>query len=117
MYNVYVKYEILLDENVKIVLITHWELLDFHPCHHIQVPVMQRIYLLSSRATSPSPRAFLALQSISSRTANTTPLQPGMVVSNEPGYYKGGRGGFGIRIENLLEIVDTGIVNETLGKR
>ncbi|CAM9423954.1 unnamed protein product [Sphacelaria rigidula] len=55
-------------------------------------------------------------QSISSRTANTTPLQPGMVVSNEPGYYKGGEGGFGIRIENLLEIVDTGIMNEVLGR-
>lgn len=40
-----------------------------------------------------------------------------MVVSNEPGYYKGGEGGFGVRIENLLEIVDTGITNEALGRR
>lgn len=40
-----------------------------------------------------------------------------MVVSNEPGYYKGGDGGFGIRIENLLEIVEAGITNEALGKR
>ncbi|CAN0262014.1 unnamed protein product [Ectocarpus sp. 6 AP-2014] len=53
--------------------------------------------------------------SISSRTANTTPLEPGMIVSNEPGYYK--PGSFGIRIENLLEIVDSGISNETLGRR
>jgi Xaa-Pro aminopeptidase len=30
----------------------------------------------------------------------TTPLVPGMVVSNEPGYYKDGS--FGIRVENLL---------------
>ena len=30
---------------------------------------------------------------------NATPLQPGMIVSNEPGYYK--EGAFGIRIENL----------------
>ncbi|CAM9741765.1 unnamed protein product, partial [Laminaria digitata] len=55
--------------------------------------------------------------SISSRTANPTPLEPGMIVSNEPGYYKGGEGGFGIRIENLLEIVDSGISNEALGRR
>lgn len=54
-------------------------------------------------------------QSISSRTANTTPLEPGMIVSNEPGYYKPGN--FGVRIENLLEIVDSGISNETLGRR
>ena len=30
----------------------------------------------------------------------TTPLEPGMILSNEPGYYKGGA--FGIRIENLI---------------
>ena len=59
----------------------------------------------------------LYLQSISSRYANTTPLQPGMVVSNEPGYYKSGEGGFGVRIENLLEIVDSGISNGALGRR
>lgn len=40
-----------------------------------------------------------------------------MIVSNEPGYYKGGEGGFGVRIENLLEIVDSGISNEALGRR
>ena len=33
---------------------------------------------------------------------SNVPLRPGMVVSNEPGYYK--EGAFGIRIENL-EIV------------
>lgn len=38
-----------------------------------------------------------------------------MIVSNEPGYYK--PGGFGVRIENLLEIVDSGISNEALGRR
>lgn len=32
------------------------------------------------------------------------PLQPGMVLSNEPGYYK--TGGYGIRIENLVEVVE-----------
>jgi Xaa-Pro aminopeptidase len=30
----------------------------------------------------------------------TTPLEPGMILSNEPGYYK--TGSFGIRIENLI---------------
>ncbi|WP_395645733.1 aminopeptidase P family protein [Terricaulis sp.] len=30
---------------------------------------------------------------------NAVPLEPGMIVSNEPGYYK--TGGYGIRIENL----------------
>lgn len=32
------------------------------------------------------------------------PLLPGMILSNEPGFYKAG--GFGIRIENLLLVVD-----------
>eukprot|EP00195_Chlamydomonas_chlamydogama_P009509 CAMPEP_0202892282 /NCGR_PEP_ID=MMETSP1392-20130828/2027_1 /ASSEMBLY_ACC=CAM_ASM_000868 /TAXON_ID=225041 /ORGANISM="Chlamydomonas chlamydogama, Strain SAG 11-48b" /LENGTH=683 /DNA_ID=CAMNT_0049576179 /DNA_START=304 /DNA_END=2355 /DNA_ORIENTATION=- len=46
-------------------------------------------------------------QSISSRYHITTPLQAGMVVSNEPGYYEDG--GFGIRVENLVVVkeVDT----------
>ena len=41
---------------------------------------------------------------ISFNFANLTPLQVGMVVSNEPGYYASGR--FGIRIENLLVVVE-----------
>lgn len=41
-------------------------------------------------------------QSISTRYWITTPLEVGMVCSNEPGYYEDG--GFGIRIENLLTI-------------
>lgn len=36
----------------------------------------------------------------------TTPFKPGMVVSNEPGYYK--EGAFGIRIENLVLVKDDG---------
>jgi Xaa-Pro aminopeptidase len=35
-----------------------------------------------------------------SKAANTQALLPGMIVSNEPGYYK--TGGYGIRIENLV---------------
>jgi Xaa-Pro aminopeptidase len=34
------------------------------------------------------------------------PLRPGMVVSNEPGYYK--PGAYGIRIESLVTVVDIG---------
>jgi Xaa-Pro aminopeptidase len=34
----------------------------------------------------------------------STPLQPGMIVSNEPGFYKAGH--FGIRIENLQLVVE-----------
>ncbi len=39
-------------------------------------------------------------QSISARV--TPPLEPGMIVSNEPGHYK--EGAYGIRIENLLVV-------------
>ncbi|HBJ93093.1 MAG TPA: X-Pro aminopeptidase, partial [Hyphomonadaceae bacterium] len=35
---------------------------------------------------------------------NATPLAPGMIVSNEPGYYIEGQ--YGIRIENLQYITD-----------
>jgi Xaa-Pro aminopeptidase len=41
-----------------------------------------------------------------SRLGGDTPLQPGMVLSDEPGYYKGGE--YGIRIENLLGVVSLG---------
>ena len=42
-------------------------------------------------------------QGISPR-ANATDLRPGMIVSNEPGYYL--EGAFGIRIENLVMVTD-----------
>ncbi|MEY8830559.1 aminopeptidase P family protein [Sedimentitalea sp. XS_ASV28] len=35
---------------------------------------------------------------------STVPLEPGMILSNEPGYYR--EGAFGIRIENLLVVED-----------
>jgi Xaa-Pro aminopeptidase len=38
-----------------------------------------------------------------STVLHAQPLLPGMIVSNEPGYYEPGN--FGIRIENLLEVV------------
>ena len=39
-----------------------------------------------------------------SKTPNTVALQPGMIVSNEPGYYKEGE--YGIRIENLQYVTE-----------
>jgi len=38
--------------------------------------------------------------------ASTLPLQPGMILSNEPGYYRAG--GWGIRIENLIVVREAG---------
>ncbi len=38
----------------------------------------------------------------------TTPLKPGMILSNEPGYYK--TGAYGIRIENLVLVVGVAAV-------
>jgi len=35
----------------------------------------------------------------------TLPLEPGMIISNEPGYYK--EGAYGIRIENLVLVVES----------
>ena len=43
-------------------------------------------------------------QSIS-RRLNRCPLQPGMVLSNEPGYYKTGE--YGIRLENLVLVTES----------
>ena len=49
-----------------------------------------------------------------SRLLNDHALKPGMILSNEPGYYE--EGNFGIRIENLLEVVKRGDVGEFAGK-
>lgn len=43
-------------------------------------------------------------------SAAMRPFVPGMLVSNEPGYYK--RGQFGIRIENLIMVVDDGFMED-----
>ncbi len=40
-------------------------------------------------------------------TSGSTPLQAGMILSNEPGYYKDGE--YGIRIENLVIVVEKGL--------
>ncbi|MDI1229351.1 MAG: aminopeptidase P family protein [bacterium] len=38
--------------------------------------------------------------------STTVPFEAGMIVSNEPGFYK--EGAYGIRIENLVTVIDTG---------
>ncbi len=38
------------------------------------------------------------------KTDNRVPLKPGMIVSNEPGYYK--TGAYGIRVENLQFVTE-----------
>jgi Xaa-Pro aminopeptidase len=40
-------------------------------------------------------------------------LEPGMIVSNEPGYYK--TGAYGIRIENLVAVVESEVMEENGG--
>jgi len=54
-------------------------------------------------------------QGISPRHGNTQPLLPGMVVSNEPGFYAAGE--FGVRIENLLVVRVDDNLPEFNGKR
>ena len=50
-----------------------------------------------------------------SRVLDAHPLMPGMVVSNEPGYYEPGN--FGIRIENLLVVQEIKELGEFGGKK
>ena len=52
----------------------------------------------------------------SAQAGGDEPLQPGMLISNEPGYYKSGE--YGIRIENLVLVVEKkikGAEKEMLG--
>lgn len=76
-----------------------------------QLDVLARRFLWQAgldydHGTGHGVGAFLSVhegpQGISKR--NTVPLQPGMILSNEPGYYK--PGAFGIRIENLVLVRD-----------
>ncbi|MCH8999454.1 MAG: aminopeptidase P family protein [Proteobacteria bacterium] len=48
-----------------------------------------------------------------SKVPNRTPLEPGMIVSNEPGYYKAGA--YGIRIENLVAVIESEVMEEGRG--
>ena len=50
------------------------------------------------------------LYGVISKSIHRTILEPGMVVSNETGYYK--TGGYGIRIENLVAVVEIAAATE-----
>lgn len=48
-----------------------------------------------------------------SKRASDVPLKPGMILSNEPGYYK--EGNYGIRIENLVRVIEIPNLNGFYG--
>jgi Xaa-Pro aminopeptidase len=74
-----------------------------------QLDILARQYLWAhgldyAHGTGHGVGSFLSVhegpQRIGTATEGDEPLQPGMIVSNEPGYYKTGE--YGIRIENLV---------------
>lgn len=79
-------------------------------CH--QLDVLARQYLWANgfdydHGTGHGVGHFLSVHEGPQRIAkavNNTPLVPGMVLSNEPGYYRADE--FGIRIENLELVVE-----------
>ncbi|MES2983714.1 MAG: aminopeptidase P family protein [Pseudomonadota bacterium] len=81
----------------------------------IQLDVLARQYLWSAgldydHGTGHGVGAFLCVhegpQRISKR-GSLVPLVPGMIVSNEPGYYAANQ--YGIRIESLIAVIETGV--------
>ncbi|MET0138348.1 MAG: aminopeptidase P family protein [Sphingobium sp.] len=77
-----------------------------------QLDVLARQYLWGAgldyaHGTGHGVGSFLSVhegpQRIATSTEGDEPLAPGMIVSNEPGYYKTGE--YGIRIENLVLVV------------
>lgn len=81
-----------------------------------QIDVLARQFLWAdgvtyNHGTGHGVGAFLSVHEgpvgISSRY--TVPFEPGMILSNEPGYYKAG--GFGIRTENLIHVVESPVGN------
>ncbi len=80
----------------------------------VQLDVLARQYLWEAgldydHGTGHGVGAFLCVhegpQRISKR-GSLVPLVPGMILSNEPGYYAAGS--YGIRIENLVVVIETG---------
>ncbi|MBI3418678.1 MAG: aminopeptidase P family protein [Proteobacteria bacterium] len=77
-----------------------------------QLDILARQYLWQTgldydHGTGHGVGAFLGVhegpQGVSSRS--TVPLQPGMVISNEPGFYRAGA--YGIRLENLVVVKES----------
>ena len=78
-----------------------------------QLDILARQYLWAAgldyaHGTGHGVGAYLSVhegpQRIATFGGGDEPLQPGMILSNEPGYYKAGE--YGIRIENLILTVD-----------
>jgi Xaa-Pro aminopeptidase len=81
-----------------------------------QLDVLARQYLWANgldyaHGTGHGVGSFLSVhegpQRIATFGGGDEPLRPGMIVSNEPGYYK--TGAYGIRIENLVLVVDRNV--------
>jgi Xaa-Pro aminopeptidase len=79
-----------------------------------QLDVLARQFLWQdgvtySHGTGHGVGAFLGVHEgpVGFSTRYTTPLEPGMIISNEPGYYKAGA--YGIRIENLVLVTESEI--------
>jgi Xaa-Pro aminopeptidase len=77
-----------------------------------QLDVLARQFLWQdgvtyNHGTGHGVGAFLGVHEgpIGFSTRYPTPLEPGMVISNEPGYYKAGA--YGIRIENLVLVIES----------
>jgi len=84
-----------------------------------QLDVLARQYLWAegldyAHGTGHGVGSFLSVhegpQRIATFGGGDEPLQPGMILSNEPGYYK--TGGYGIRIENLVLVVESDVAGE-----
>ena len=76
-----------------------------------QLDVLARQHLWSAgldfdHGTGHGVGAYLSVHEGPARInkSDRTPLEPGMILSNEPGFYK--QGDYGIRIENLLMVHD-----------
>ena len=79
-----------------------------------QLDVLARQFLWQdgvtyTHGTGHGVGAFLGVHEgpIGFSTRYPTPLEPGMIISNEPGYYKAGA--YGIRIENLVLVVESSV--------
>ncbi|MCA3560408.1 MAG: aminopeptidase P family protein [Aestuariivirga sp.] len=74
-----------------------------------QIDILARQHLWSAgldfdHGTGHGVGAYLSVHEGPARInkSDRTPLEPGMILSNEPGFYK--QGGYGIRIENLVMV-------------
>ncbi len=79
-----------------------------------QLDVLARQFLWQdgvtyNHGTGHGVGAFLSVHEgpIGISTRYPTPLEPGMIISNEPGYYK--EGAYGIRTENLVLVVESAV--------